>query len=93
MPASTSMSTGTWAMLLALSVLWGGSFLFIGIAVHELPPLALVFVRVLIASLTLIGVAILMRVNFRLGGAVVLTLVSLGLALIDGRLFRRRELP
>lgn len=76
-PASTSMSTRTWVMLFALSVLWGGSFLFIGIAVRELPTLTLVFLRVLIASLTLIGVAIMMRVHFRLSGAVMLTLVGM----------------
>jgi drug/metabolite transporter (DMT)-like permease len=75
--SSTSMSSRTWAMLIALSVLWGGSFLFIGIAVRELPPLTLVFARVMIASAVLIGVAMAMRLTFRLTGAVLLTLIGM----------------
>jgi len=31
-----------WAMLLALAVVWGGSFFFNGIAVRELPSFTLV---------------------------------------------------
>lgn len=48
-----SMETKDWAMLLLLSVLWGGSFFFIGIAVTELPPLTIVTLRVGIAAITL----------------------------------------
>ncbi len=40
----------SWGMLLLLSLVWGGSFLFIAIAVKELAPLQVVFARVLIAS-------------------------------------------
>ncbi|MGL5446311.1 MAG: DMT family transporter [Rhabdaerophilum sp.] len=77
MPTSSSMNARTWAMLLALSLLWGGSFLFIGIAVRELPPLTIVFMRVLIASVTLIGVIVLLRVQLRLSGTMVLTLLGM----------------
>lgn len=42
-----------WAMLVALSVLWGGSFFFVGVAVREVPPLSLVLMRVGIAALAL----------------------------------------
>jgi drug/metabolite transporter (DMT)-like permease len=42
-----------WAMLVALSVLWGGSFFFVGVAVREVPPLSLVLVRVGVAALAL----------------------------------------
>lgn len=76
MPAS-SMNARTWAMLMLLSMLWGGSFLFISIAVREIPPLSLVFVRVLIASLMLISVALLFKVSIRLNGAVVATLLGM----------------
>lgn len=41
------------AMLLALSLLWGGSFLFVGIAVSEVPPFTIVLVRVGLAALAL----------------------------------------
>ena len=42
--------------LLALSALWGGSFFFVGVAVEELPPLTIVFIRVALASLALLAI-------------------------------------
>jgi hypothetical protein len=36
------MGAHEWAMLIALSVLWGGSFFFNGVAVKELPSLTIV---------------------------------------------------
>lgn len=42
-----------WAMLLALAVLWGGSFLFVGIAVDALPPMTIVVLRVGLAAAVL----------------------------------------
>jgi drug/metabolite transporter (DMT)-like permease len=47
------MSAGEWAMLLTLSLLWGSSFFFAGIAVTALPPLTIVVLRVGIAALIL----------------------------------------
>jgi drug/metabolite transporter (DMT)-like permease len=47
------MSTAEWTMLLALSLLWGSSFFFAGIAVTALPPLTIVALRVGIAALIL----------------------------------------
>lgn len=41
-------------MLLALSVLWGGSFVFVGIAVRDLPPLTIVVLRVGLAAIVLL---------------------------------------
>lgn len=76
---TSSMNARTWAMLMLLSMLWGGSFLFIGIAVREIPPLSLVFVRVLMASLMLIGAALIFRVSVRLNGAVVVTLLGMSI--------------
>ncbi|CAO4153832.1 DMT family transporter [Methylorubrum extorquens] len=48
-----TMSLFEWAMLLGLSVLWGGSFFFTGVALSALPPLALVVLRVGLAALIL----------------------------------------
>ena len=48
-----AMTPLEWAMLIALSVLWGGSFFFQGVAVRELPPLTVVVARVGLAALTL----------------------------------------
>ena len=44
------MGTQQWLMLVALSVLWGGSFFFAKIAVTELPPLTVVWLRVGVAA-------------------------------------------
>jgi drug/metabolite transporter (DMT)-like permease len=43
-----------WSLLGLLSVLWGGSFFFNGVAVHQLPPLTLVLLRVTFAALLLL---------------------------------------
>jgi drug/metabolite transporter (DMT)-like permease len=53
--ASTApaMTRNDWAILLALAVLWGGSFFFIHLAVRDIPPFTLVLVRVTLASAAL----------------------------------------
>src|SRR5437762_954344 len=48
------IATGDWALLGLLSVLWGGSFCFNGVVLKELPPLTVVFVRVVLASLMIL---------------------------------------
>jgi drug/metabolite transporter (DMT)-like permease len=42
-----------WVMLIALSVLWGGSFFFVSVAVDSLPPFTIVVLRVGLAALAL----------------------------------------
>ncbi|WP_202980242.1 DMT family transporter [Marinobacter fonticola] len=49
-----------WTLLVLLSVLWGGSFFFVGVAVRELPPFTIVALRVGLAALTLLLVVHLM---------------------------------
>ncbi len=51
-----SMSSAEWVMLIILSILWGGSFFFVGVAVRAFPPLTIVSLRVTLASLTLVAV-------------------------------------
>jgi drug/metabolite transporter (DMT)-like permease len=48
-----AMTAREWGLLALLSLLWGGSFFFIGIAVKELPPLTLAALRVGLAALIL----------------------------------------
>jgi drug/metabolite transporter (DMT)-like permease len=43
-----------WSRLVFLSVLWGATFFFTSLALHELPPLTLVFLRLSIATLILL---------------------------------------
>ena len=52
----TKMGGREWLLLAALAVLWGGSFLFNGVAVRELPAVTLVWLRVAIAATTLLAV-------------------------------------
>jgi drug/metabolite transporter (DMT)-like permease len=54
-PIKAAMGAREWAMLVTLSVLWGGSFLFVGVAVRELPPLTIVVLRVGLAALALVA--------------------------------------
>ena len=51
--ATRPMTTIEWGLLIALSALWGGSFLFNGILVRELPPLTIVAARVALAAIAL----------------------------------------
>jgi drug/metabolite transporter (DMT)-like permease len=44
----------SWAMLALLALIWGGSFMFVGVAVKELPALLIVLARVGIAAAILI---------------------------------------
>lgn len=47
------MNLRVWIWLLSLSVLWGGSFFFVKVAIGELRPLTVVFARAALAALAL----------------------------------------
>jgi drug/metabolite transporter (DMT)-like permease len=47
------MGAREWSLLIALSIVWGGSFFFTGVAVRALPAFTIVLVRVVIAALAL----------------------------------------
>ena len=53
MAVKQTMGAAEWGMLVALSMLWGGSFFFVAIAVKELPPFTIVALRVGTAALVL----------------------------------------
>lgn len=50
---NVSMGWVEWSLLLILSILWGGSFFFVEVAVKALPPLTLVTLRVGLAAVAL----------------------------------------
>ncbi len=75
------MGAVEWAMLVALSVLWGGSFFFNGVAVRELPSLTIVLARVGIAALALWAVLAVLRV--RMPPVPGLWLAFLGMGLLN----------
>ena len=56
-----------WSLLALLSVLWGGSFFFIGVVIRELPPLTVVLLRVTLAALILLPLLWLYRIRFPVG--------------------------
>lgn len=53
-----------WTLLIALSIIWGGSFVFNGIAVRGLPPLTIVLLRLALAAIVLN--AIILRMGLRM---------------------------
>jgi drug/metabolite transporter (DMT)-like permease len=56
---NTSMNASVWAMLILLSMLWGGSFFFVAMVVDDMPPLTIVTLRVGIAAITLWGIVLM----------------------------------
>ncbi|MCF2860495.1 DMT family transporter [Pseudoalteromonas sp. SMS1] len=46
-----TMTAKLWTMLILLSILWGGSFFFVGVVIDSLPPLTIVTLRVGIAAI------------------------------------------
>ncbi|MEX0349003.1 MAG: DMT family transporter [Paracoccaceae bacterium] len=49
-----AMDMRDWGLLVFLSVLWGATFFWAGVAVRELPPLTVVLIRVALAALILL---------------------------------------
>ena len=59
---SRNMGPAEWAMLLALSVIWGGSFFFFAIAVTALPTFTIVLLRVGLGTVALWGLLFILGV-------------------------------
>src|SRR5579863_833497 len=58
-----------WLLLLLLSVLWGGSFFFTGVAVRELPPMTIVLARAGLGASLLVPVMLARGAPFPTGVA------------------------
>lgn len=52
-PPTMTMGAGQWATLATLSLLWGGTFFFVEVALENVPPLTLVLARVALAAVAL----------------------------------------
>ncbi len=50
-----SMNSHQWGLLTILSLFWGGSFFFVEIALRDFQPFTLVFLRIAIATVFLVG--------------------------------------
>lgn len=68
-----------WLLLALLSLIWGGTFLFAKIAVAEIPPLVLVFLRVFLAALVMHAVLGIARQRFPLAPGMLLSFLVIGL--------------
>ena len=66
-------------MLLALSILWGGSFFFVEVVVAELPPLVIVLCRVGLAALVLWSIILVRGVAVPRSKEIWLAFVGMGL--------------
>ena len=44
------MTAFEWSLVVGLSILWGGSFFFVAVALRELPPFTIVSLRVGLAA-------------------------------------------
>jgi drug/metabolite transporter (DMT)-like permease len=73
-----------WLLLLVLSLLWGGSFLFGKIAVGEIPPVSVTFGRVALAALALN--VLLMALGQRLPRARAIWFAFFGMGLLNNAL-------
>ncbi|MFK7902938.1 MAG: DMT family transporter [Nitratireductor sp.] len=59
------LTNKTWAMLILLATIWGGSFLFGRIAVQEVPVFSLVFLRVGLAAIALWAFILITKRKFQ----------------------------
>lgn len=73
------MGLTEWGLLLFLSLLWGGSFFFISVAVTGLPPFTIMLLRVGIAALVLWPVLLMARQGLPKGAAVWGSLFVMGI--------------
>lgn len=73
------MGLKEWITLLLLSLLWGGSFLFIEISVGQLPPLTVVLVRVGIAAIVLAIALKIFRIKVPINREILFSIFLMGL--------------
>lgn len=79
--ANRAMTSGEWGLLLGLSLLWGGSFFFVAVALRDLPPFTLVLLRV---SLAAVALHIVMRLaGLRLPGSREALLALAGMSILN----------
>ena len=77
--ASRVMSRAEWGMLALLSLLWGGSFMFVGVTIKEVPVFTIVAFRVLLASIVLHLVLRISGITFPMRREVLLAFLGMGI--------------
>jgi drug/metabolite transporter (DMT)-like permease len=76
--AQRAMTAREWALLALLSLLWGGSYLFVGVSVREIPPLTVVTLRVGLAAAILWACAPILGVALPRSAKAIAALAVLG---------------
>ena len=74
-----TMNLLEWTMLIALALVWAGTFFFAAIAVVEIPPLTIAFLRVSGAALVLLLALYLMGILMPREGSVWAAFFGMGL--------------
>jgi drug/metabolite transporter (DMT)-like permease len=78
-PINRRMTDMQWIMLASLSILWGGSFFFTGVAIRELPSFTIVTVRVGLAAVILNVVVFSIGLRLPMDGRVWTAFFGMGL--------------
>ena len=73
------MGLAEWSMLIALSILWGGSYFFIEIALLEWSPLLIVAVRIFMATLVIWGIVLALGLPIPRSRSAWIAFLSMGL--------------
>ena len=74
-----TMSISDWGLLLLLSLLWGGAFFFVGVAVPEVPPLTIVLCRVGLAAIALFVYLKIKKVRIPVDRNVLIAFAGMGI--------------
>lgn len=74
-----SMGAKEWSLLITLSMIWGGSFFFVSIALHALPPLTIVFLRLTLAAVVLRVIALAIGLHLARGWRIWAAFLGIGL--------------
>lgn len=82
--APRTMTAAEWGLLIVLSVLWGGSFFFTGVALRELPPFTVVVLRVGGAAAILF--LVLAVTGHRMPGSLRIWVAFIGMGLLNNML-------
>lgn len=72
------MTTKDWMLLIGLSLLWGGSFFFVEVALQGLPPLSVVWGRVSLGAVFLALALLITKGRFPQGRAAWTALIGMG---------------
>ena len=78
-PIHTQMTCREWSLLILLSIIWGSSFFFQGYAVHALPPLTIVWLRLAIAAVSMVIIVRVFGQRVALNRQTFMPFVALGL--------------